>query len=224
MPDLREEQTARAIIHQVARDRGFTVADLTGRDLARDVVEARQDAMAAVYRQTDLSSTQVGALFGDRDHSTVLNSIRRSEQRAIGLPAALARVTVVSKRCSRCGEVKAATEFYRHNRPTGDGLQGYCRPCGTEAKRRKHGTRARRRHGADTRQTSMMMDRQLYDALLATAAEFGVTRSQLIEDAVRRELRRLWTTCRRCGQGRRLDGADVCGPCLATSARSAVAS
>lgn len=33
------------------------------------------------------------------------------------------------KRCPRCGETKAVTEFYKNSR-TADGLRCYCKPCG----------------------------------------------------------------------------------------------
>jgi len=47
---------------------------------------------------------------------------------------------VVDKRCSRCGEVKAAADFGRQS-AMNDGLKPWCRPCAraysTEWKRRK---------------------------------------------------------------------------------------
>lgn len=38
------------------------------------------------------------------------------------------------KRCPRCGEVKARSEYHR-NRRTRDGLQTYCRPCSNDIRR-----------------------------------------------------------------------------------------
>jgi hypothetical protein len=46
-----------------------------------------------------------------------------------------------AKRCPRCGQLKAASQFYRRRR--GDQLSSYCQPC-TQAGAR--GARRRRRH------------------------------------------------------------------------------
>lgn len=35
-----------------------------------------------------------------------------------------------TKKCSCCNELKPTTEFWKHQK-TKDGLQGYCKPCGT---------------------------------------------------------------------------------------------
>ena len=44
-------------------------------------VRARQVAIYLTRELTDLSLPQIGRLYGGRDHSTVLNSIRRVEAR-----------------------------------------------------------------------------------------------------------------------------------------------
>lgn len=67
------------IVCLVAADHGLTSADLYGRSRTRRVVAARQAAMLAVRRQTDMSLSEIGRLF-DRDHTTVLHGIRRAEQ------------------------------------------------------------------------------------------------------------------------------------------------
>jgi Recombination endonuclease VII len=43
-------------------------------------------------------------------------------------PASTAMVSVSEKRCTKCSEVKAATEFYKAPRNK-DGLQSWCKPC-----------------------------------------------------------------------------------------------
>jgi hypothetical protein len=45
-----------------------------------------------------------------------------------------------TKRCPRCGQLKPASQFYRHRR---DQLSSYCQPC-TQAAARE--ARRRRRH------------------------------------------------------------------------------
>ncbi|MEX2107969.1 MAG: chromosomal replication initiator protein DnaA [Solirubrobacterales bacterium] len=54
-------------------------ADLTGPSRAAGPVKARHVAIFLTRELTDLSLPQIGRLFGGRDHSTVLNSLRRAE-------------------------------------------------------------------------------------------------------------------------------------------------
>jgi chromosomal replication initiator protein len=56
-------------------------AELVGSNRAATPVRARQVAIYLTRELTDLSLPQIGRLFGGRDHSTVLNSIRRAEAR-----------------------------------------------------------------------------------------------------------------------------------------------
>ena len=51
-------------------------------------LRARQVAIFLTRELTDLSLPQIGRLYGGRDHSTVLNSIRRVERRAASRPEA----------------------------------------------------------------------------------------------------------------------------------------
>jgi len=67
------------IIDEVlARYPGYTLEDLRGSRRGRDVVAPRQLAMYEVYTQRkDLSLPWIGRFFGGRDHTTVLNAVRR---------------------------------------------------------------------------------------------------------------------------------------------------
>lgn len=67
------------IINEVlAKYPGFTLQDLRGSRRGRDVVAPRQLAMYEVYTQRkDLSLPWIGRFFGGRDHTTVLNAVRR---------------------------------------------------------------------------------------------------------------------------------------------------
>lgn len=56
-------------------------AELVGTTRAATPVRARQVAIYLTRELTDLSLPQIGRLYGGRDHSTVLNSIRRVEAR-----------------------------------------------------------------------------------------------------------------------------------------------
>ncbi len=66
------------IIAAVARRRCIRVSDITGHSRSRAICEVRHEAMCEVRRlRPDLSSPQVGKLFGNRDHTTVLHAWRK---------------------------------------------------------------------------------------------------------------------------------------------------
>jgi chromosomal replication initiator protein len=60
---------------------GISRAELIGTTRAATPLRARQVAIYLTRELTDLSLPQIGRLYGGRDHSTVLNSIRRAEAR-----------------------------------------------------------------------------------------------------------------------------------------------
>ncbi len=70
------------IQHQVARAFGISREELIGPGRAATPLRARQVAIFLTRELTELSLPQIGRLYGGRDHSTVLNSIRRVEAAA----------------------------------------------------------------------------------------------------------------------------------------------
>jgi chromosomal replication initiator protein len=58
---------------------GITRAELISPSRAATPMRARQVAIYLTRELTDLSLPQIGRLYGGRDHSTVLNSVRRVE-------------------------------------------------------------------------------------------------------------------------------------------------
>ena len=68
---------------------GISRAELVGSSRAAAPLRARQVAILLTREPTDLSLPQIGRLYGGRDHSTVLNSLRRIEV-GIGEDAELA--------------------------------------------------------------------------------------------------------------------------------------
>ncbi len=72
---------AKAIIAEVAARHGLRPEDLKGRAVGREIAWPRQEAMAVLRVRTRLSTTQIGALLGGRDHSTVIHGIRVHERR-----------------------------------------------------------------------------------------------------------------------------------------------
>jgi chromosomal replication initiator protein len=67
------------IQHQVSRAFGISREELVGPGRTATPVQARQVAIFLTRELTDLSLPQIGRLYGGRDHSTILNSIRRVE-------------------------------------------------------------------------------------------------------------------------------------------------
>jgi chromosomal replication initiator protein len=71
---------------------GISRAELVGSTRAATPLRARQVAIYLTRELTDLSLPQIGRLYGGRDHSTVLNSIKRVEARCGEDPALATRV------------------------------------------------------------------------------------------------------------------------------------
>lgn len=67
------------IQQRVAEGFGVSRAELVGSTRAATPLRARQVAIFLTRDLTDLSLPQIGRLYGGRDHSTVLNSLRRVE-------------------------------------------------------------------------------------------------------------------------------------------------
>jgi chromosomal replication initiator protein len=81
------------IQEHVAAAFGITRAELTGSSRAATPLRARQVAILLTRESTDLSLPQIGRLYGGRDHSTVLNALRRAEASLTADPQLGARVT-----------------------------------------------------------------------------------------------------------------------------------
>jgi chromosomal replication initiator protein len=71
--------SAEEIQQQVAEHFGISRAELIGPGRSATPLRARQVAIFLTRELTDLSLPQIGRLYGGRDHSTVLNSLRRLE-------------------------------------------------------------------------------------------------------------------------------------------------
>jgi len=80
------------IQRRVSEAFGISRAELVGSTRAATPLRARQVAIYLTRELTDHSLPQIGRLYGGRDHSTVLNSIRRAEARLGEDDALLARV------------------------------------------------------------------------------------------------------------------------------------
>jgi chromosomal replication initiator protein len=74
-----EPSTVEEIQQRVAAAFGISRAELVGTSRAATPLRARQVAILLTREATDLSLPQIGRLYGGRDHSTVINSLRRVE-------------------------------------------------------------------------------------------------------------------------------------------------
>jgi chromosomal replication initiator protein len=95
------------IQQQVSSAFGISRAELIGSSRAAIPLRARQVAILLTREATDLSLPQIGRLYGGRDHSTVLNSLRRVEANLSDDPDLAQRVS----------ELRTAI----HSPPTGPG-------------------------------------------------------------------------------------------------------
>ncbi len=71
--------TVEQIQEEVSTAFGISRAELVGTSRAATPLRARQVAILLTREATDLSLPQIGRLYGGRDHSTILNSLRRAE-------------------------------------------------------------------------------------------------------------------------------------------------
>jgi chromosomal replication initiator protein len=77
---LAPELTPERVLTVTAEHFGLTVADLTGHSRRKEMVFARQTAMALCRSLLGMSYPALGKLFGGKDHSTVLYSIRKFQR------------------------------------------------------------------------------------------------------------------------------------------------
>lgn len=77
MVPLKAQATPEEVVALVARHFEISLDDLTSPSRKRDIVQARQVAMFLLRNELDLSYASVGALFGGRDHATVMHSVEK---------------------------------------------------------------------------------------------------------------------------------------------------
>ena len=78
-PQQSKPTTVEEIQQRVATAFGISRAELVGTSRAATPLRARQIAILLTREATDLSLPQIGRLYGGRDHSTILSSLRRVE-------------------------------------------------------------------------------------------------------------------------------------------------
>lgn len=71
------------VLEHVAARYGVRVADVAGRSKRKSVVAARHELWLAVQQARGKSTTEIGDLFVDVDHTTVVHGIARARERRV---------------------------------------------------------------------------------------------------------------------------------------------
>ena len=79
--------TPEAILEYISKYYSLDEAVIRGQQRIRDAVQARQIAMYLIRSMTNLSLDDIGKVFDNRDHSTVLYSIQQVEKKMKKEPA-----------------------------------------------------------------------------------------------------------------------------------------
>ena len=96
-PGRTPGSAAKAELRAVSRRTGVPVEAILGPRRIANIAAARHEAVWRVHQVTRWSLPRVGRFFGDRDHTTVLNSLRRMEKRAAEDPELRAYMTSVRR-------------------------------------------------------------------------------------------------------------------------------
>jgi chromosomal replication initiator protein len=89
------------IIKACAEHFGVTVKDITNGGRTKQLALARQVAMYVLRATLSLSLKEIGGLFGNKDHTTVMHAIKRVSELKTKDPAFAARLEKLSKGISR---------------------------------------------------------------------------------------------------------------------------
>ena len=86
MHNVKREQskvTAKKVIEMISTQYGVSITDMKSKKRQKKIVETRQIAMYLLKNndELDLSLTAIGGLFGGKDHSTVISSIRKIDKK-----------------------------------------------------------------------------------------------------------------------------------------------
>lgn len=79
-PFLNHKELAFRIIKETARLSSQPYVMLIGYNRKPAVFAARAIAMHLIRKNTNLTLTDIGEIFGSRDHTTVMNAIKRAEE------------------------------------------------------------------------------------------------------------------------------------------------
>lgn len=75
------KQRAREILREVSERHGVTEAEIIGEGRSARIVLARHEVCYRMRKETTWSLPRIGRFLGDRDHTSIINGIKRHEQR-----------------------------------------------------------------------------------------------------------------------------------------------
>lgn len=78
----KEKLTPDTIIEYVAKYYKVSKKEILGKGRQKDVVLARHIAIYLIRSQINISLEQIGKIFGNRDHSTIINAIKKIDKEA----------------------------------------------------------------------------------------------------------------------------------------------
>ncbi len=104
-PRLEDEQRLRVtpeqIRERVAERFGVTVENLVSKRRNKPITVPRQVAMYLIKTMLDIPYTEIGSLFGGRDHSTVIHSVNKVEAEMAGDPQFRERIESIREDLGR---------------------------------------------------------------------------------------------------------------------------
>jgi chromosomal replication initiator protein len=99
--EAAERITPEKIQAVVANHWGVPISALSSKRRTKDLTVPRQVAMYLIRELLELPLVKIGYLFGGRDHSTVIHSVRKVEDSLAADPAFLRRVNALKEELSR---------------------------------------------------------------------------------------------------------------------------
>lgn len=100
-----------ALMRRFAVSRGVRLSQIIAQDRRQPLATHRQDCMAFIRRQTCLSFPEIGRLFGDRDHTTIMHAIKASEARQLSIiPEITRKICVAMAKRGECTYVDLARD------------------------------------------------------------------------------------------------------------------
>ena len=99
--EAAERITPEIIQAAVANHWGVPISALSSKRRTKDLTVPRQVAMYLIRELLELPLVKIGYLFGGRDHSTVIHSVRKVEDSLAADPAFLRRVNALKEELSR---------------------------------------------------------------------------------------------------------------------------
>ncbi|NOS67009.1 MAG: chromosomal replication initiator protein DnaA [Candidatus Peribacteraceae bacterium] len=91
----KRRPTFQEIMEAVSRYYSVSLQDMTGASRVREILLPRQIAMCLGKKHLGLSTTRLGELFGNRDHTTVMNALEKIEEKFHSDPQLLREVRTI---------------------------------------------------------------------------------------------------------------------------------